>query len=247
MDQVCESHMPDPMADLTPVDPRQPAGPQVFECLKGAILTMAFQPGQALSEPEIGAALGVSRTPVREAFARLRAIDLVTTFPSRGSYVTKLNQAKIREAQYLREALELANVHYLIANVLSPASEAALRDNLDAQEVAVMRRSDSAFHGLDDVFHLLLAEATGFPRAAVVLSHEKAQLDRLRMLSLHDARRSAFLLGQHQALFAAILARDLDAALAVAKPHLDSILSVLQGLAADHADFFADARPEPFM
>ena len=236
--QLVESISHDPLANLSPVDPSRPAGPQVFACLKTAILTMTFAPGQPLSEPEIGAALGVSRTPVREAFARLRAINLVTTLPSRGSYVTKLDQAKIREAQYLREALELANVHYLIAHGVPAVAAAALRDNLAQQENAVATRADSQFHLLDDAFHLMLAEATGFARAAVVLGHEKAQLDRLRMLSLHDARRSAFLLGQHQQLFDAIMVGDLHAALAVAKPHLDSILSVLHGLAADHADFF---------
>lgn len=238
MQQVIESDFDDTLAQLPSVSPSLPAGPQVFDCLKLAILNMTFVPGQALSEPEIGAALGVSRTPVREAFARLRAIDLVTTLPSRGSYVTKLNQAKIREAQYLREALELANVHYLVEHGLESASEAALRENLMQQEQAVVADSYRDFHLLDDAFHLLLAAATGFPRAAVVLSHEKAQLDRLRMLSLNDARRSDVLFAQHRRLFDAILQRDHGAARAVAQPHLRSIFTILEGLAVDHAEFF---------
>lgn len=238
MPHVLQDVIRDPLASLLPVNPGLPAGPQVFDCLKMSILDMTFAPGQAISEPEIGAALGVSRTPVREAFARLRAIDLVTTLPSRGSYVTKLNQVKIQEAQYLREALEVANVQFLIDHGLPETAEVALRDNLDQQGLAVQTGAPRAFFQLDDAFHLLLAEATGFARAAVVLGHEKAQLDRLRMLSLDDTRRSEVLVAQHRQLFEAIVARDADAALAVARPHLRSVLATLQGLATDHRDFF---------
>jgi DNA-binding GntR family transcriptional regulator len=235
---------PDPLASLKPVDPAFPAAAQIFGQLKAGILTMTLVPGQVLSEPEIGARLGVSRTPVREAFAQLRAIELVTTRPSRGTYVTKLNDAKIREAQYLREALEVATVKRLISDGIPDASQEALAQNLKAQRQAVANTARPAFHKLDDEFHFLLAKATGFPRAAAVLGQEKAQLDRLRVLSLQDDAHFAMLYQDHSRLFDAICQQDKEAAMAIAVPHLRSVLHVLRGYATLHADYFDNTSIE---
>ncbi|MEL6640633.1 MAG: GntR family transcriptional regulator [Pseudomonadota bacterium] len=228
-------------AVLRPVDPALPAGPQVFAQLRAAILDMSLPPGHNLSEPEIGAALGVSRTPVREALARLRAIALVTTRPSRGSSVTHLNEAHIREAQFLREALEVAQVRKLATNGVPSAFHEQTVSNLTAQADAVSNNDMPAFHQLDDAFHIGLADATGFSRAAVVLAQEKAQLDRLRILSLHDASHLGALYEEHSAIYAAIVARDAEAAVVATQAHLQSVLSVLHALAADHADYFDPA------
>lgn len=226
---------------LGTIDPALPAGPQVFAHLQDAILNMSFTPGQALSEPDVGAVLGVSRTPVREAFARLRAIDLVTTFPSRGSYVTKLNEAKIREAQYLREALELANIERLATGGLSAEMHQRLDDLMEQQAVAVAAGDIPTFRELDNAFHIALAEATTFPRAAIILGQEKAHLDRLRMLELYNKDHIGTLASEHRALLDAIAARDPLAARAIAIPHLRSILTVLRDLAVRNAEYFDTA------
>lgn len=223
------------------IDPARPAGPQVFALLNDAIMTMQLSPGQAVSEAEIGARLGVSRTPVREALAQLRALNLVDTRPSRGSFVTRLNAAGLREAQYLREALEIANVQRVIETGFAGDVRDALDHNLREQERAVQGVDYAGFHSLDDAFHRLIAEGTGFPRAAQVLAHEKAQLDRLRMLSLHDPQRLHDLLADHRALFEAIVAQDLAGAIAVAKRHLRGVLAVLDLLATRNAAFFDPA------
>jgi DNA-binding GntR family transcriptional regulator len=226
------------LSAFVPIDPALPAGPQVFQTLRTAILGMVLVPGQVLSEPEIGACLGVSRTPVREAFAQLRAMNLVETLPSRGSYVTKLNAAKIREAQFLREALEKANVQRLVETGLTPNLTSAFDANLKAQEFAIVKGDHQRFHDLDDDFHSLIASATGFPRAAIVLSHEKTQLDRLRMIALRDGGRFDALFAEHTALIAAIKAQDVDTALSVAQTHLRSVLTTLATVAAANTAFF---------
>lgn len=226
------------LSALVPIDPASPAGPQVFQTLRAAILGMVLVPGQVLSEPEIGARLGVSRTPVREAFAQLRAMNLVGTLPSRGSYVTKLNAAKIREAQFLREALEKANVQRLAETGLKRDLAIAFDANLKAQEMAIVKGDHQRFHNLDDDLHSLIACATGFPRAAIVLRHEKTQLDRLRMIALRGGGQFDVLFAEHTALISAIKAQDADTALSVAQTHLRSVLTTLETVAAANTAFF---------
>lgn len=223
----------DPLT-LSAIDPARPAGPQIFDALRGAILRMDVVPGQVLSEADLGGLLGASRTPVREALMRLRELGLVETRPSRGTYVTPMNAARIREAQFLREALEVANVLRLTQADLPDTIDA----NLRAQSDAVARADDGSFQTLDDAFHRLLAEATGFVRPAVVLMQEKAQLDRLRVLSLRDSRRLGELLGEHRAIAQAIRDRNAAAAEAAIRAHLRSVLDVLDDLAARHSDYF---------
>lgn len=226
---------------LAPVDPALPAGPQVFAQLKAAILDMTFPPGHPLSEPDIGATLGVSRTPVREAFARLRAIELVVTLPSRGSYVTQLNAAKITEAQFLREAIEVALVRQLAMTGIAGPFADQLKANLDAQAAAVAVQDFTRFHALDDAFHIALADATGHPRAAIVLSQEKAQLDRLRMLALHDSAHLGRLHADHQMIVEAIKRGDPEKAASIMRAHVGAILGVLDTLAQTHAEYFDNA------
>jgi DNA-binding GntR family transcriptional regulator len=238
--------MPDTLSPLLtdetgPIDPMLPAGPQVFGLLKGAILTMQLKPGQALSEPEIGGMLGVSRTPVREAFAQLRALHLVETRPSRGSFVAKLNAGNLREAQFLRETLEIGNVQRVIEMGISSDVKDALERNLVAQDASVRAADHLGFHALDDAFHALIADGTGFTRAAEVLHHEKAQLDRLRVISLNDPARLRVLHAEHSALFQAIIARDRARAMDVAKNHMRAVLDLLDSVADQNAAFFDPA------
>jgi DNA-binding GntR family transcriptional regulator len=226
------------LPETSTIDPMLPAGPQVFDLLKRAILTMQLAPGQALSEPEIGGLLGVSRTPVREAFAQLRALYLVETRPSRGSFVTKLNAGNLREAQFLRETLEVGNVQRVIERGLKADVRDILEQNIAAQDHAVRAENHLGFHALDDAFHAVIADGTGFPRAALVLHHEKAQLDRLRVISLNDPARLRTLHAEHAALFQAIIAQDIDLATGLAKDHLRAVLDLLDSVADQNAAFF---------
>lgn len=224
--------------DAPGIDLFRPAGPQIYHALKSGILRMALPPGCLLSETEIGTKFGASRTPVREALLRLREAGLVVTYPSRGSFVARLNKEAILEAQFLRESLELGNVRRLVEFGLAEAEAAELQGNLAAQEDAVARGDGTAFQDLDDQFHLQLALATGISRAARVLEREKMVLDRLRVLSLRDGTHLRLMLAQHKAMFEAINAGDSTKAETVAMEHLRSVIETMDKLARDHGEYF---------
>lgn len=83
---------------------------RVYESLKDAILTLMLEPGEFLRKPDICIALGVSRSPLSEALAKLALDDLVLIVPQAGTYVAKISMDEIREAAFLRQALELAAI-----------------------------------------------------------------------------------------------------------------------------------------
>src|SRR5688572_29392837 len=96
----------------TPRSPRlahtEPASLRVLRELRTAIVTMRLRPGQALSEKDIAARLGVSRQPVREAFIKLSEAGLVTVRPQRGTFVVKISTRQVTDARFVREAVEIA-------------------------------------------------------------------------------------------------------------------------------------------
>ena len=81
-------------------------GEFVLERLRGAIRDHRYQPGQRIREAEITQWLGVSRTPVREAFRRLQADGLLVLTPWRGAQVVELGRQQVVELYTMRRALE---------------------------------------------------------------------------------------------------------------------------------------------
>ena len=102
---------------------------KVYQTLRRAILELRFKPGEIIRKPEICAELGVSRSPVSDAVARLAAEGLVDVIPQAGTYVARFSMAEIREGAFLREAIELASVER-VAGIISEDQLVVLRRNL---------------------------------------------------------------------------------------------------------------------
>lgn len=214
---------------------------QIYEALKAAILATSLPPGCLVSEQEIGMRFGASRTPVREAFQRLRGEGLIVTRPSRGNFVSKLSEYRTREAQYIREALELANVRRLCHIGLSAEIAAQLHETLARQERAIADGDELRFQEQDDLFHALIARASGYERAESLLIREKSPLDRLRVFSLHEADHTAHLLAEHRRILTAIIKQDCGQGEDIMRAHVRSILDFLSGLISEHRELFDDA------
>jgi len=221
-----------------PLDPDKAPAEQIYAAVKAAILSTELPPGAMISETEIGARFGASRTPVREAFAQLRADGLIVTRPSRGTYVSKLSEHALRQAQFLREALELGTITRLCAQGIPLGLQAALELCLDMQADAIDAGDSARFQQQDDRFHLLLARATGFARAESLLAREKAALDRLRVLSLSSPPHLQRLLAEHRAILSAVGSGDLAHATEVTQHHLRSVLATLDRTRTENEEYF---------
>src|SRR3954447_4894314 len=106
----------------------------VCDTIRRKVLTLELPPGAAVSENELAAALGVSRTPVRESLILLAEEGLVQVFPQVGSFVSRVDPVKVADAQFLREAVELAALDDL-PEVLDPDVVGDLRSNVEQQRL----------------------------------------------------------------------------------------------------------------
>ncbi|MCC0035006.1 MAG: GntR family transcriptional regulator [Hoeflea sp.] len=210
---------------------------KVYMSLKQAILSLAFRPGELMQKSEICKQLGVSRSPVTEAMARLASEGLADIVPQAGTYVTRFSMAEIREGAFLREALELAAVER-VATTITEEQLVLLKRNLRIQE-ALMQDGDTAgFHQMDAEMHELILSFTGYRRLASLAETAWIHVNRARQLNLPMPRRMQATLEEHKAIVAALEAGDPEAARKATRHHLGQLILLLEPL--------VDERPELF-
>jgi DNA-binding GntR family transcriptional regulator len=214
-------------------------GGRVFDAVKQAIVQLRFRPGNLLSEADVARQLGVSRQPVREAFIKLAEIGLVEVKPQRGTFVNLISIRQVQNVRFVREAIEVAIVRKA-AHEASTARIEQLRRLLEAQLRAGRAADNVDFLRLDEAFHQELANAAGTEYAWRVLENLKAQMDRVRYLSMPDATPFDVLVGQHAAITDAIARHSADEAEAAMRVHLSEILTSLPRLAQAHPELFTD-------
>jgi GntR family transcriptional regulator, rspAB operon transcriptional repressor len=215
------------------------AGLAVYEALRDAIISTELEPGQQISENEIADKLGVSRTPVREALARLRDDQLVQIVPQLGTFVSRISVAGVDDAQFLRVALECSAVR-LAAERADAAHVTELRAVITRQELARDTADASAFFVLDDMLHSTLCELSGRPIAWTIVARANGHLNRVRRLSLAEPRYIAKMIEEHKAVVDAVGQRDPDAAERALRHHLRMVLSDLPTIRHNHPEYFED-------
>src|SRR5262245_27443007 len=88
-------------------DNRSTLGGQAYETLREAIITLQLEPGKMIYETELAQELGISRTPVREAFRLLLREQLIDVLPQKGARVELISLRKVEETRSVREFLEI--------------------------------------------------------------------------------------------------------------------------------------------
>lgn len=218
---------------------KEPIAPQLFDLLLQSIVDLRLRPGEALSEKDIAGRFGVSRQPVREAFIKLSEIGLVEIRPSRGTYVTKISVRDVANARFVREAIE-SDIAASAARLASPADLQILALRIAEQKAAADANDLHGFYDRDEAFHRAIAEIVDCEFAWRTVETARFQTDRVRFLSLPTASPLRRLIGQHEALAAAIGAGDAGEASSLMRRHLREILLALPRIAAANPEYFSE-------
>lgn len=214
---------------VVPFDRSRNTAQQAHALLRQWILTGRLRPGEAMSEPSIAATLGISRTPVREVFKRLEAEGLVEIYPQVGTIVAPIDPAKISDAQFVRETLEVRTIGLAAVNG-SAEQHKLLKETLVRQKALVKARDIHGFMAADDALHEQLSVMAGHPFSWQVIAAAKAQLDRVRYLSLTDTAWLAMIYDEHCGIADAVIARNAVGARKAMEHHQRSIFSAVERL-----------------
>jgi DNA-binding GntR family transcriptional regulator len=209
---------------------------RVYANLRDAIVRAELAPGRQLSENELAASLGVSRTPVREALQRLRDDRLVEIVPQLGTFVSPISSRAVADAQFIREALECAAVRATATRVTADDLE-ALEQNLAAQDRARASADFDSFYLLDDQFHQGLCDLSG-RNVWNITQRAKGHLNRIRRLSLPMPSYLAEMIAEHREIVAHLAEHDPDGAEAALRHHLQMVLREVPRIREQHPGFF---------
>ncbi len=211
---------------------------EVTGAIRHAIVTLDLLPGSQIDKTAICAELGVSRFPVSEALSRLQIEGLVDIAPQRGSTVSLIRIADVREYMLIRKGLESEALRVLIGSH-DEGLIAALHANLAAQREAAERDDSETFHQIDVEFHDIIYRSMRFTRIKTIIDSARANLDRARRLII-TPRRLALTIAEHQAIFDGILAQSETQAIRAMRAHIDAVMVELFAFAREHPDLFAD-------
>lgn len=227
------------MAHVSDIQERRTSADVVFDYLYEQISSLELMPGTKISEAEIASKFGVSRQPVRDAFSRLDNLDLLLIRPQKATVVKKFSLTSIATARFARLAIELEVMHRAVA-----AWDGSLLDQFETsltdQARAVEKSDVELFHRLDYEFHRLLCHAAKSEFAFELIAENKAQVDRLCVLSLTGADSMGVLVEDHRAMLKHLAARDEAALCAATRTHLSRLDATIETIYQEHASYFYD-------
>jgi GntR family transcriptional regulator, rspAB operon transcriptional repressor len=212
---------------------------QIHAVLRRDIIAGRLAPRAMLSEQDIAAGFGISRTPVREAMIKLADEGLVEIFPQYGSFVAPIKLRDVFDSQFVREALECAAVEKAVDRLDAP-QDRQLEAVIGHQRALQRPQQREAFFRADEDLHMLILRIAGHGAAWHFVESAKVQMDRVRHLAITIARKQALILAEHEAVVDRLLARDRDGAVDAMRAHLREILRTIEMLRNEKNDYFAD-------
>lgn len=226
--------------NLTPIHRPQGLADQVYKTLREYLGSHVIRPGQPLQEASLALRLGVSRTPVREALARLLSEGLIAV-EGRSFMVPILSDADVDEIYQLRGILEPAALVLVARTGAEPAALQDLAEALAQAQAADVANDAEAFGEANARFHQTWQAQVHNSRLIRAIDLYAGHVRYLRVLTLGSvAARKAALAGMKNIL-SALKKRDAVAAQRVMGEHLEAARKFLR-LALD--DIATEAREE---
>ena len=198
-------------------DPTKSSVERIYGTVRHMAARFELKPGERINESALAKALGASRTPLREALNRLVAEGFVTFRDGQGFSCRSLTPHEIIDLYEARLALE-SEIVRLASERAEPEAIEALGRFLDETGPGADGRSIEDLVGLDERFHLGLAELAGNRELVRLLDNNNARIRFVRWIDMEDRRTTTQ--GEHRKILDAIAQRDGEAASAAIRRHI---------------------------
>jgi DNA-binding GntR family transcriptional regulator len=221
------------------LDRDRQAAPQVFERLRGMIISLELPPGSPLSRAALAGQFGVSSTPIRDALMRLEEEGLVDVFPQYATVVSRVDVRLAQQAHFLRQAVELEIVR-MLAMRHDEAFAAELHATIIRQQQFVKAGDFEKFMAADNEFHAQLYAATDKQDIWSLVRSRSGHIDRLRRLHLPSPGKAQDILRHHKLIAKAIEAGHPEEAQKHLRTHLSGTLSELDQIRSRYPEYLSN-------
>lgn len=192
---------------------------RVFHKLRDDILSGKYEEHEELKEVAIGEELGVSRTPVREAFRQLELEGLIQIIPNKGAYVTGITEKDVRDIYMIRSMLEGLCARWATEHITKEQME-EMEENIYLAKFHAQKGHLEQLAELDNRFHDIMYEACDSKMLEHQLKDFHQYVLRVRKKTLNNANRGPKSNEEHEQIMEAIKAGDADLAEKLANQHM---------------------------
>lgn len=210
-----------PESDVTEIVPisRHSLHGELTERLRDMIIEGQLSPGTRINEGPLGKALGVSRTPMREAIKFIASEGLIELIPGRGAVIKALTQRDVREMLEVLCGLETQAAR-IGCRVATPGQIAAIALLHGQMMQCYDRRDRLEYYKTNQAIHTGIVQLAGNNFLAAQHGAIQARLKRIRFLGNAAPAKWDAAVAEHQVMITALQARDADALSAILTEHL---------------------------
>lgn len=189
------------------MDYTKPLKDRIADNIREDIIRCVLKPGERLIEPKLAERLGISRTPIREAFRQLEGEGFVQIIPRKGAQVTEITPKDVDDL-------------YIIAAKLEGLAANLAMDNIGPEDIQRMHEQNERLHQLgervisadyslvNNSFHGVFINKCNNPRLVAILQASSRQFDRFRNLAMLMSDKVDSALQDHRAIIQAFESRD---------------------------------------
>ncbi len=192
---------------------------RVFQRLRDDILSGRYQENEELKEVAIGEELGVSRTPVREAFRQLELEGLIQIIPNKGAYVTGITMKDVEDIYRMRSLLEGLCARWATEHITKEQLE-EMEENVYLSEFHAGKGHFEQMAEMDNRFHEIMYEACNSKMLEHLLKDFHQYVLRVRQKTLASQVRSKASNKEHRMIMEAIRNGNPDLAEQLAHEHI---------------------------
>lgn len=214
--------MSEAAADYIPIT-RRTLHDEVLERVRDMIIEGRLAPGQRINEGQVGAQLGVSRTPLREAIKTLASEGLVEILPAKGAIVRKFTARDLADILEVVKSLEQLGGRIACAQA-SDATIAAIHTLHKDMLALYATRERLDYFKLNQAIHSAIVAASGNAVLAEMHTTLQARIKRLRFVGNEGPEKWAGAVAEHEDMMAALLKRDAEALSEAIGRHMDTTL-----------------------
>ena len=214
----------------------------VYDFIGRKILDLHIKPGETININELEKFLNVSRSPIRDALIQLEKEGLVVTIPKKGTIVSKINAARVKDERFLRSCIEERVVEEFL-EICQESDLEEMRDAMKAQETAIKRFDAREFLVWDDIMHSVPFKVTGHQFCLNTVLNMSGHYSRIRLLSLSDMTTLNQNLDQHKTMIELIIKKDSKRLKTLIQSHITNKESEFQSLLNRYPDLFETDIP----
>lgn len=198
--------------------PRETGRDYALRNIKENIVNLELAPGSQISENELAAEMGLSRTPVREALIELSRVRIIEIHPQKKSTVPLIDYELVEESCFMRSLLECAVVE-LDCEMAQPVDLERLSANVRLQNFYLDNYYTNELMTLDNQFHGILFEIAKKSQIFALMQNISIHFDRVRSMALSTVKNTK-IVQDHEDILQAIGRKDSRAARELMEIHL---------------------------